>query len=175
MYYPPGYGYGFNPGYYNGYVPGVNQTVISVSPYWRPLVLNTPVITTPYGPNYYYSNYYGFRTTPFGYNWAASQASWVSGGLYNPLVYPAYYPAYTPGYVAPAAAVVPAAAVAPAVVVTPRGRITRGFTPVVNPLATNVVIPALYDSGATGSFTPWGAFMPATNTYLNPFSGIVVR
>jgi hypothetical protein len=164
---PYGYGYGY-PGYYNGYIPGVNQTVISVSPYWRPLVVSTPVVTTPYGPNYYYSNYYGFRTTPFGFNYASSQASWVSGGLYNPLVYPAYYP----GYYGAGPAVVPAAAVVPEpVVIAPRPRIYRGFIPVVNPLVNvGYAVPATDTAG--GSFTPFGVYMPATGTYVNPFAGI---
>jgi len=171
LYAPSGFGTGY-PGYYNGYVPGVNQTVISVTPYWRPLVINTPVVTTPFGPNYYYSNTYAFRPTPFGYDWAARRYWWVDGGSYYPpaITYPGYgYPTY--GYPA-AGAVIPD--VVPTTYTT-RARITRGFVPVVNPLAGAAVVPVSFETVSTGSFTPWGAFLPGPGAYVNPFSGIVVR
>jgi hypothetical protein len=170
VYAPPGFGMGY-PGYYNGFIPGVNQTVISVTPYWRPLVINTPVVTTPFGPNYYYSNYYGFRTTPFGFDWAARRYWWVDGGSFYPpaITYPGYgYPAY--GYPAPAVAPAPVP-----VTYATRTRITRGFVPVVSPLAGAAVVPASFETVTTGSFTPWGAYLPGSGTYVNPFSGVVVR
>jgi hypothetical protein len=164
VYAPPGFGMGY-PGYYNGFFPGVNQTVISVTPYWRPLVINTPVVTTPFGPNYYYSNSYSFRATPFGFDWAARRYQWVDGGYYYPpaIAYPTYgYPA--------------AVGVAPdPVVYTTRARITRGFVPVVSPLAGAAVVPVGFNTVATGSFTPWGAYLPGAGVYVNPFSGVVVR
>lgn len=140
------------PGY--GYYPGVNQTVISVSPYWRPLVINTPVVATSLGPNYYYSNYYGFHATPFGYNWSAYRYQWANAPYYFPpaVAYPTY----------------------PVPVVPVRGRIYPGFVPTVRPFAAVTVPAATTVVPVGGSFTAWGAYMPATGAYLNPYSGAVV-
>ncbi|HEY2786772.1 MAG TPA: hypothetical protein VGJ05_17560 [Fimbriiglobus sp.] len=169
VYYPPGYG--FNPGYSYGYYPGVNRTVVSVSPYWRPLVTYTPVITTPFGPNYYYSNNYSFRASPFGFNWSASHYQWVNGGIYSPPIFA--YPSYGYGY----PTVEPANPVpAPVAVVVPvRGRITRGFVPNANAFVGDFVVPTAGTTTENGSFTAWGAYMPGTGTYFNPFNGVVAR
>jgi hypothetical protein len=140
--------------------PNVNTTTISVSPYWRPLVIQTPAYYTPGLPYVNYNQYYSFQATPWGYGWNGYTNIW--GGVYDPYVSPygtiasPLFPTYS-RYVRAGYEVSPlgfqqafqqgAAATAP----TPFGNLQYEVN--------------------TGSYSAYGAFLPGTGTYLNPFTG----